>query len=154
MSGIELRPHTPGDAAALEALWVASWNATLPEIDFATRRTWFRDWLGTHLAVGAVVLCAWGEDGRIVGFLGIDPGNGHMEQIAVHPDAFGGGVGDALLRAAKALCPAGITLRVNQDNPRAISFYRRAGFVVTGEGVNPGGSLKVLDMAWIHPSAG
>ncbi len=154
MSGQALRPATEDDSAALEAIWVASWNATLPDIDFATRRDWFRRWLATHLAVGAIVLCACEAGGRIVGFVGIDPGSGHMEQIAVHPETFGSGVGDALLLAAKELCPAGITLRVNKDNPRAIAFYRRAGFVVTGEGINPGGSLEILDMAWIHPPAG
>jgi putative acetyltransferase len=81
-------------------------------------------------------------------------GIGHMEQIAVHPASFGSGVGARLLEAAKVLCPTGLTLRVNQENPRAVAFYRRAGFVVTAEGVNPGGRRPVFDMAWRPLGAG
>ncbi len=142
-----LRPVRPADAEPLGALWVAAWNATLPEIDFSTRAPWFRGWLVGHLAT-AVAVCAEAADGTLLGFVGFDPATGHMEQIAVHPDAAGMGVATALLDAAKAACPTGITLDVNQENPRAVAFYRREGFVITAEGVNPGGSRPIYRMAW------
>jgi putative acetyltransferase len=147
LNDLSLRPFASDDTENLCALWVESWNATIPAIDFASRLNWFRDWLPAHLGSGGAVICAE-LAGEIAGFVGIDPAGGHMEQLAVRPGSFGTGVGRALVDAAKALCPAGITLRVNQDNPRAVAFYRRAGFTVTAEGVNAGGTLLVFDMAW------
>ena len=44
--------------------------------------------------------------------------------------------------------PAGVTLKVNADNNRAIRFYERNGFVHTGEDVNPGSKRLALKMAW------
>ncbi len=147
MSADAIRPCRPADTDALTALWIASWNATLPEVDFADRAGWFRDWLAGHLTTGET-LCAESAAREIIGFAGFDPSTGHMEQIAVAPAAFGSGVGKALLDGVKAACPGGVTLHVNQENPRAVAFYRREGFVVTGEGFNPGGQRPIYFMAW------
>ena len=42
-----------------------------------------------------------------------------------------------LLAEAKRLSPGRLELHVNQDNARAIAFYRKHGFAVAGEDVNP-----------------
>ena len=118
----------------------------MPEIDFEARQEWLRAWLAEQPE--AAVLCAVDAAGGLLGFVGIAPSTGYMEQLAVHPRTFSRGVATALLDAAKSLCPGGITLRVNQDNPRAIAFYRRAGFVINGEAVNPGGVRRIYEMAW------
>jgi ribosomal protein S18 acetylase RimI-like enzyme len=143
-----IRGYDPSDAARLRELWVAAWNAVLPDIDFTERQNWFVDWLAAHLAAGGVVECAVDAVGEVIGFTGFDPSTGHVEQLAVHPSASGRGVGRALLDAAKTRCPEGLTLRANQENSRAIEFYRKAGFVVVAEGVNPGGQRPIYDMAW------
>jgi ribosomal protein S18 acetylase RimI-like enzyme len=54
--------------------------------------------------------------------------------ITVYPDQRGTGVADALMDHLKASAPSGrIVLGVNKDNERARGFYRRHGFVETGE---------------------
>jgi putative acetyltransferase len=52
-----------------------------------------------------------------------------------------------LVDDAKRLSPAGVTLKVNADNTRAIKFYLRNGFVKTGDEVNTSGRA-VDQMAW------
>ena len=44
--------------------------------------------------------------------------------------------------------PAGLELHVNLDNPRAIRFYEREGFVKIGEGVSERSGLTILHYRW------
>jgi putative acetyltransferase len=146
-----LQPMRAADLPAIQALWVAAWSATLPEIDFAARR----DWLATHLAelhaAGASTLCATEgatEGAAIAGFLTWLPENGLIEQLAAHPARFGAGIGSALLAAVKQQRPAGLHLLVNQENPRAVAFYQREGFAIAGATTNPGGARPLWRMRW------
>lgn len=162
MPSVLVRPYVPADLERAAALWVAAWRATMPEIDFAARRGWIVERLQTQDATGTVTLCAVAADDPpagnpradvicpdgLCGFAMIEPARAYLEQLAVDPARFGLGIGTALLAAAKAICPDRLALRVNQDNPRAVRFYEREGFRITGEGVNPGGRLKTWDMAW------
>ena len=65
------------------------------------------------------------EDGRILGFAGLDPGM--LEHLYVDPDAQNRGVGTSLLEHAKALRPDGFQLWVFQENANARRFYERHG---------------------------
>ena len=154
---ITLHAMRAADLPAIQALWVAAWQARLPEIDFAARR----DWLATHLAglhaAGATTLCAVEGaaveagatgHGAIAGFLTWLPADGLIEQLAAHPARFGAGIGYALLAAVKQQRPAGLHLLVNQQNPRAVAFYRREGFVIAGATTNPGGTRPLWRMRW------
>jgi putative acetyltransferase len=120
----------------------------MPAIDFAGRRDWICERIDTREATGTVILCAGRGDGPPLGFAMIEPERRWLEQLAVVPDAFGCGVGTVLLEAAKRLSPDGLGLRVNQDNPRAVAFYRRAGLRIIAAGTNPGGRLPTWDMEW------
>ncbi|MFZ2527881.1 MAG: acetyltransferase [Rhodococcus sp. (in: high G+C Gram-positive bacteria)] len=68
-------------------------------------------------------------DGRIVGFSGL--AEGRLEMLFVDDDHRGTGVGSVLLADALHRYPA-LTLDVNEQNPTALAFYQRRGFVVTG----------------------
>jgi ribosomal protein S18 acetylase RimI-like enzyme len=63
---------------------------------------------------------------------GDEPARGEVHVLNVHPDAWGGGAGTALLAAGtEALSAAGFeraVLRVHPDNARARRFYERAGW--------------------------
>ena len=131
------------DLEAIADLWVASWAEIMPHIDFVARR----DWLLARLAVWPVTIFLK-DDGALLGFATFDPASGCLDQIAVASTAFGTGVGLRLLQAVKAACPKGVHLDVNTDNHRAISFYRREGFIETGEGTNPNSGLKTISMNW------
>jgi putative acetyltransferase len=53
-----------------------------------------------------------------------------------------------LIAEAKLMSPAGLDLDVNIDNARAIGFYRRLGFLITGVGKNPISGKPVHRMSW------
>ena len=65
------------------------------------------------------------DDGRVVGFVALSDDT--LEQLYVHPDAKGTGVGRALLAKAKERRPAGFTFWVFQANERARRFYEAGG---------------------------
>lgn len=151
MSGFLLRPVQEADRAALLDLWVAAWREVFPEIDAAARRDWFDTYLRGLEAEGAVTLVA--VDGAPAGLINFHPATGYIDQIAVDPARQGQGIATALLAAAKCACPQGLTLKVNQQNPRALRFYQREGFEVTGEGVSAGSGLALWEMGWKNLTA-
>ena len=122
------------DVEAVVDLWVASWNATMPDIDFSGRGSWLRERLAEHEASGIAILCAVDDVDLPLGFVTVDPGSGHIDQLAVSLGRFGSGIGTALIAAARQVSPGELLLEVNQENFRAVGFYKRHGFVVTGEG--------------------
>ncbi len=142
----QLRPYRAEDEDAAIALWLATWQRTYPEIDFAARVTWWRARWRSELVPNAAVIVA--EQGaELVGFVTIDAG-GYLDQLVVAPDHWGSPLGDALIGEAKQRSPHQITLLVNRDNARAIRFYTRNGFVAAGDDVNPTSGRPVLRMQW------
>lgn len=139
-------PYRPAFKPALADLWVAAWGKAYPLYDFETRRGWLLDRLtametdGTAILVGLV-------DEAPGGFVSVHPGTGWIDQMLVGVAHQGSGLAAALMDAAKAVAPAGLTLDVNADNGRAIAFYRRQGLVRTGGRVNEQGRPIDL-MAW------
>lgn len=73
---------------------------------------------------------AIGEDGNIIGFMGIQ--NRKLEMLFIHPDYIGLGFGKKLLEYAMNLYRIE-ELDVNADNLSAIEFYSRFGFQVIDE---------------------
>jgi hypothetical protein len=71
---------------------------------------------------------------------------GYLDQIAVAPEAWGSPAARVLLGAAKAIAPSGLDLRVTHDNARAIRFYEKHGFAVSGEEVNPRSGAPIYEM--------
>lgn len=68
-------------------------------------------------------------EGHIVGFSGLT--EGRLEMLFVDDEHRGTGIGSLLLDDALRRYPA-LTLDVNEQNPSALVFYQRNGFVVTG----------------------
>ena len=75
-----------------------------------------------------VIVC---EDGGVVGFAAMF--DGQLRALFVHSEARGRGVGHALLNAALACAPGGLSLHVAESNLNARQFYERSGFTVTGQ---------------------
>jgi putative acetyltransferase len=73
--------------------------------------------------------CVRDKNNSPVGFIGMS--NGKVEMLFVHPDYFGKGVGKRLLEYALQHMNA-TELDVNEQNPNAIGFYKKMGFVVVG----------------------
>ena len=129
-------------------LWLASWAATYPEIDFNTRRGWFGEHLALLQAQGCTIVAARDAAGKLMGFVIFNRVSGWLDQLAVHPGAFGSGVTRQLMREAKASSPGFLQLDVNADNVRAVAFYEGQGFFRTGDGVNPNSGARTLSMEW------
>jgi putative acetyltransferase len=141
----QLRPYRADDEDATIALWHATWKQAYPSIDFDARVAWWRARWRDELVPTAQIVVAE-QDDALIGFVTID-GAGYLDQLVVGPAHWGSGVGRALMDEAKRLSPAGVTLKVNADNFRAIRFYERCGFATNGKEANDSG--RAVDrMEW------
>lgn len=76
---------------------------------------------------------------KILGFCGVHAvlDEGHIMNVAVHPDYRGQGIGEALLLTMMAYTRLEYyTLEVRESNRSAISLYKRLGFVIVGKRPN------------------
>jgi putative acetyltransferase len=88
------------------------------------------------------------DENEIIGFVTVDPRTLYLDQIVVAPELWGSDIGVGLIREAKRLSPAGLDLDVNTDNARAIRFYEKQHFSISGAGVNPISGRPVHRMSW------
>ena len=145
---VVLRPYDANDEDAAIALWLRAWQAAYPQLDFAARLGWWRRRWRSELVPSAAIVVAE-ADGAMIGFVTVDPRTSYLDQIVVAPEHWASGVGAALIAAAKELSPAGLALDVNTDNARALRFYDKQGFSITGAGVNPLSGKPVHRMRWV-----
>ncbi len=144
---MRLRRYESGDEAAAIALWLRSWQAAYPLLDFVARLDWWRERWRNELVPSAEIVIAE-TDGEVIGFVTVDPRTLYLDQLVVAPPRWGSGVAAVLIAAAKRLSPTGLDLDVNTDNARAIRFYGKEGFVVSGKGVNPVSGKPLHRMTW------
>jgi putative acetyltransferase len=130
-----LRSYITSDEEAAIALWLRTWQHTYPDIDFVGRLGWWRDRWRNELVRQTQITVAE-CNGVLIGFVTVDPKTLYLDQIVVAPEAWGAGTAEALIAAARRISPSGLDLQVNQDNARAIRFYQKQGFVITGEDKN------------------
>jgi putative acetyltransferase len=146
-ASLELRPYTAADEDAAIELWRRTWAQHFPHIDFNARVAWWRErWRQELVPVAHVVLAE--IDGRLAGFVTVDPKTMYLDQIVVAPEHWGSDIARALLDEAKRLSPNRLDLLVNKDNTRAIRFYEKNGFVYAGEDKNPVSGIPVNRMSW------
>jgi putative acetyltransferase len=144
---LNLRPYAAADEHAAIELWRRGWQKTYPDIDFAERVAWWRErWRGELVPQARIVVAEM--DGVLEGFVTIDPKTGYLDQIVVAPEFWGSNVAALLLDEGKRISPARLDLLVNKDNARAISFYEKHGFTITGDDVNPISGRPVYRMTW------
>ncbi len=87
-----------------------------------------------------------GDTRRVVGLLVV--GDGELDQLYVHVDYQGRGVGTRLLDLAKSLSLGGLQLYTFEINQGAQRFYERHGFVVIGRGVEAESGRADIRYAW------
>ncbi len=144
-----LRRRRDADLHEMLDLWVASWRAAYPEIDFEARRDWLTNQIAALEDDGAVTLCITAKDApTIAGFVVINPQTGWLDQICVGLPYKGDGCAEMLMEAACAISPGVVRLDVNADNLRAIRFYERAGFAQVGRGENTLSGRATIQMEW------
>lgn len=159
MNGVALRVYAAADEDAAIELWRRSWQAAYPALDFTARLAWWRErWRRELVPVCTIMVAERAQSGAptqppvmarpIIGFVTVDPRTGYLDQIVVAPEAWGSPAAAALVAAAKRIASAGLDLHVNQDNRRAIRFYEKHGFAVTGTDVNARSGAPVFKMSW------
>ena len=128
--------HAADEDAAIE-LWRRTWQLAYPHLDFAARLDWWRERWRNELVPTATITLA--EIGRTAGRLRHRRSDDRSISIRSWSRRRPGARGsrDALLAEAKRLSPAGLDLMVNADNARAIRFYEKQGFAVTGDRRQP-----------------
>ncbi|MEQ4517917.1 GNAT family N-acetyltransferase [Pseudarthrobacter sp. B907] len=140
MRGPRIRLATPADLAVLPALEAAA--DRLLEGVLGSRPLPAPE---PPPAVGPVLILVAGNPP--VGFARIDEvdGQAHLEQVSVHPDAAGRGIGRSLVQAALDAARRrgyeSMTLCTFEDVAFNAPFYRSCGFDVVAE---PGGALAGL----------
>jgi putative acetyltransferase len=145
------RPYTAADEDAAIELWRRTWQDAYPRLDFTARLDWWRErWRNELVPTARIVVSESG--GALAGFVTVDPQTGYLDQIVVATEHQGSGLAAALLEEARRLSPSGLDLHVNCDNARAIRFYEKQGFAVTGEDVNPRSGAPIFKMSW-RPAA-
>ena len=146
----------PDDAADFERVrqlsWRAAYTGVFAEKLFAereellhTRAQSFSEWFAgldsdgfdTETGTGARrrARIAKNEESEVIGTASTRQVSGEileLESFYLHPEVFGTGVGEALMRD---VLPDGepATLEVLAANPRAIAFYKKHGFTETGK---------------------
>ncbi len=143
-----VRLASVADLPALLDLWEEAWSAARPEIDFSARRAWMAKRFDELDRLGTAIMLGHDAAGTIAGFITVDRGTGHIDQLAVRLALQGQGWAKVLLGHAKHLSPSGLHLSVNQTNDRAIRLYRRAGFVISEAGVNATSGHPIWQMHW------
>ena|SRR5437899_1677526 len=142
-----LRPYRPADEDMAIELWRRTWQLVYPAIDFSTRIEWWRQRWRDELVTRATITVAE-TNGRMIGFVTVDPRTLELDQMVVASEAWGSDVASALLAEAKRVSPSGLDLHVNKDNARAIRFYEKQGFVISGEAMNWRSGAPVHKMSW------
>src|SRR6201995_3759623 len=90
------RRSQPHDEDASVALWLRTWQAAYPELDFAERVDWWRErWRNELLPAAQVVIAE--AAGTMVGFVTVDPRTLYLDQIVVAPERWRSSVGSALI---------------------------------------------------------
>lgn len=143
----QLRPYAPADEEAAIELWRRTWQQAYPQIDFTARLDWWRQRWREELVPVVTVMVAE-ANGRLLGFVTVDPRTCDLDQLVAAPETWGSGLAAALVAEAKRISPAGLDLHVNKDNARAIRFYEKQGFVLSGEALNWRSGAPVHRMSW------
>lgn len=143
-----IRPGSEEDFEALADFWIATWQISAPEVDFAKHRPCFIADLTSALEDGRHILVAETKPSVPTGFVVVNPETAGLGHIAIAPEYLGRGVAADLMQAAKEICPQELFLTVNAANPRAIWFYAREGFEPLSETISPLTGQRALRMRW------
>jgi ribosomal protein S18 acetylase RimI-like enzyme len=129
VSSFSFRSATPSDAEAVAQVYLSSRKeflsfAAIAHSDEAVYQ-WIRDVLIPSNQLTVVV-----QDNKIMGMMALSTtdGTGWIDQLYLHPDAVGQGIGSKLIEQAKAELSSPIRLYTFQANQGAIRFYERHGF--------------------------
>src|SRR3954449_2464399 len=113
-SACAVRAMRAEDLPALLDLWVESWQAAYPSINFQARRDWADTRFTELQRAGARILVAETSAG-LAGLVTVEPATGYIDQIVVTTGAQRRGVASQLIAAARSVSPTVLELHVDED---------------------------------------
>lgn len=139
-----IRRMGEGDMEAVAAIWL---DANREAHDFIPASYWLGHFEEVRTALAQAEVWVFEAEARaeISGFIGLQ--EDYIAGILVRREARSGGVGRQLLDHVKA-GRRQLRLQVYRKNSRAAGFYRREGFRVLEEGVDPETGEAELLMEW------
>ena len=139
-----IRRMGEGDLEAVAAIWL---DANREAHDFIPASYWLGHFEEVRTALAQAEVWVFEAEARaeISGFIGLQ--EDYIAGIFVRREARSGGVGRQLLDHVKA-GRRQLRLQVYRKNSRAAAFYRREGFHVLEEGVDPETGEAELLMEW------
>ena len=88
-------------------------------------------------------------DGKVAGMIAYN--EREVNQLYIHVDYQGMGIGQSLLENAKEQCSRRLTLSTFEVNEKARRFYERNGFEVIGRGCENEENLPDIQYEWTVP---
>lgn len=136
-----VRTFQAGDLDAVMSIWL---NANIEAHHFVDPEYWRRcyDTVKAMIPQAEVYVS---DDNGVNGFIGIT--GDYIAGIFVDSSARTGGIGSQLLDHAKENRQK-LSLSVYKKNVTAVSFYRKRGFQIDAEGVDPQTSESEYTMSW------
>ncbi|GAB4370013.1 MAG: GNAT family N-acetyltransferase [Elainellaceae cyanobacterium] len=145
----KFRSATQSDAEAVAQVYLSSRKEFVPfapvaHSDEAVYR-WIRDILIPTNQVTVVE-----QDNKIIGMMALSSAEeiGWIDQLYLHPDVVGCGIGAKLIECAKAELGSPIRLYTFQANQGAARFYERHGFKAIQYGDGSGNEEKCPDILY------
>jgi GNAT superfamily N-acetyltransferase len=156
---IEILPATEEHLPALAELAGIIWRQHYPgiisqaQIDYMLGKMYSLDTLRAEIRFKSIHFVRLLVDGRFVGFGAFgptpEPGVIKLHKCYLLPEAHGRGYGSRLLqhceRQARGLGARRLVLAVNKHNSKAVTAYRRNGFVVAESVITDFGEGFVMD---------
>jgi ribosomal protein S18 acetylase RimI-like enzyme len=131
IDGVDIIEAQPADAAAIAAIHIEARRMAMPYLPQPHTEAeilgWFASIVGDRAAAWWVARC----NDVVVGYMLLDGDD--LDDLYVHPDCQGRGIGSRLLETAKSLNPRRLALSTFQRNTRAQAFYEAHGFRAVGQ---------------------
>ncbi|HEY9599071.1 MAG TPA: GNAT family N-acetyltransferase [Cyanophyceae cyanobacterium] len=129
VTSLIFRSATQSDTEGIAKVYLTSRKEFVPFAAIAHSDAAVHQWIGDILIPDHHVIVVE-QNSRIIGMmvLSATEGTGWIDQLYLHPDAVGQGIGSKLIERAKAELGSPIRLYTFQENQGAIRFYERHGF--------------------------
>ena len=143
-----VRNFTPADLEPVAEIWL---TANCQAHPFIPASYWEDRLEEVKTALLQAEVYVWEERGTPLGFVGLQ--GGYIAGIFVRPGEQSRGGGRLLLARARAGREP-LTLSVYRKNIRAAAFYRREGFSLLKEGIDPATGEAEETMIWTRLKGG